>query len=76
VDDQRLFNSKGLDNMIELNSNNNVDLKTICTSFRIKLGDLHFGGKIDSKTNKKIIFHVFDPNYNARYYYICEWSKK
>jgi hypothetical protein len=35
-DDPRLFDSKNLDNMIDLYTTYNVDLKKICTPFRIE----------------------------------------
>jgi hypothetical protein len=77
--DPRLFDSKNLDNMIELYSVYNVDLKRICTSFRIKKEKIGFTDtgvfKIVNRPKGKVIFHVFDPNYNATYYFICEWSK-
>jgi hypothetical protein len=75
--DVRLFDSKGLNNMIELYTTNNINLETIYIPLRIKLKKLqiipfHYN-KIVSKTNEKITFHVFEPDYPITYYYICEW---
>jgi hypothetical protein len=73
-----LLDSKDLDNMIDLYPNNNVDLKTICIPFRIKKEKFQFIrsylNHIINQPKGKITFHVFDPNYNATYYYICEWT--
>jgi hypothetical protein len=74
-----LFDSKDLDNMIELYTTYNVDLKTIYIPFRIEKEKIQFINtpvfKIVNRLKEKVIFHVFDPNYYATYYYICDWSK-
>jgi hypothetical protein len=72
--DERLFDSKDLTNMIELNTTND-DLKTICIpplrrkfeNFRIIQS---YYNKIVSKINEKITFHVFDSDYPITYYFI------
>jgi hypothetical protein len=65
--------------MTELNRNVNVNFKKLYIPLTMKLKEFKFIrsylNKIVNQTIKKVIFHVFDPNYNVIYYYVCEWSK-